>query len=164
MRAWIRLPLARVGSGTVLAVLAWGLFAPASARASCGDYVTMQPRHSSTQQTSPQHRPPPHLTPPQGEPDAPPVANVVPPCPCREPAPSDGLPLPCPGPGCSAPTAPDSTTAPAPVQHPDDWAVPAGAVCFAPSTPVDSFADLGRGHPVRQPSAIYHPPRSPRAQ
>jgi hypothetical protein len=88
----------------------------------------------------------------------------VPPCPCSEPAPADGLPLPCPGPGCSAPTAPDSTTAPAPVPHPDDWAVPAGAFRFAPSNPVDSFADTGCGHLVRRPSAIYHPPRSPLAQ
>src|SRR5438105_15367039 len=111
MAAWIRLPLVRFGSGTVLTVLAWGLFAPAPARASCGDYVTMQPQHSSTQQSTPPHRPPAHPSPPQADPTSPSVPDVVVPCPCREPAAPDGLPKPCPGPGCSAPAAPASTTA-----------------------------------------------------
>jgi hypothetical protein len=162
MRPWPRSSATRIGTGALLGALAWALFAPAPVRASCGDYVTMRPQHSSTQQAPSQHPSPPAAS--QTEPDWPPISHAVLPCPpCRESAPPDGLPLPCRGPGCSAPTTPDSSTALAPVPHPDDWSVPARAICFAPPVPVDSFADTGCGHLVRQPSAVYHPPRSPHA-
>src|SRR5262249_57940734 len=91
----------------------------------------------------------------QSRPDSPPVS----PCPpCQPSEPTDGLPLPCPGPGCSAPTAPESATAPVPVQHPDDWAVNVGTFHLIPSTPVDSLTDPGPGHVVRLPSRIFPPP------
>src|SRR5207249_1561735 len=98
--------------------------------------------------------------PPRTDPDAPPVRPLVP-CPCLPQLPADGLPLPCPGPGCSAPAGPDSVTAPTPVQSSDDWATPAAAFWLIPSTSVLSLADPGSEHTVRQPSAVFRPPRFP---
>jgi hypothetical protein len=148
---------ARVGVGALCGALAWGLFAPAPARASCGDYVTMSPQHGSSQTTpSGETSSPQHHSSQQTKPDSPPV----PPCPpCQPGGPTDGLPLPCPGPGCSAPSPPESATAPAPVLHPDDWAVSLGTFRLIPSTPVDSLTDPGPGHVARQPSGIFRPPR-----
>jgi hypothetical protein len=89
---------------------------------------------------------------------------VVPPCPCLPDFPPDGLPLPCPGPDCSAPAAPEPVTTPTPVRHADDWAVTAGAFHPVPATPVGSLTDPGPGHVARQPSGIFRPPRSPVAK
>jgi hypothetical protein len=134
---------AHLTAGTLLGVLAWGLLAPAPARASCGDYVTMQPQHGSPPYTAPQHSTPG---------DTRPVSPVPPP-------PADDLPQPCPGPSCSTPTAPEPATAPAPVRPSEDWAVPAWALQITPPIPGDALREPARAPRARRPSTVYRPPR-----
>lgn len=145
-------PSARTALGAVLTALAWGVFAPAMLQASCGDYVTSTAEHSSSQHTTVQSGS--HQT--HNSPVAP---SETPSCPCRLPVPGNRQPLPCQGPACSAPTAPVSTTAPAPVQHPDNWLVPARHFRLIPSIPVASLLDFGRIRITHMPSGVFRPPR-----
>ena len=149
MRPW-RPTLTRIRVGMVLTILAAGLFTPSSARAGCGDYVTMEP-HSPSQN-------PPEATPEQ--PSSPttstPVKFVIP-CPCRPNAPIDPGPLPCPG--CSAPAAPQSATTPSPGLHLDDWGIPVGCHLLGSANQVASLADSGPGKAIHQGCGIFHPPR-----
>jgi hypothetical protein len=131
----------------VLAILAAGVLAPSSARAGCGDYVTMDP-HSKSQNPS-------ESTPEQPTADTP-VKFVVP-CPCRPDDPFDQGPLPCPG--CSAPAGPESATAPAPGPQLDDWGIPIGFHLLGSANQVASLAEFGPGKPIHQGFGIFHPPR-----
>src|SRR5439155_11806274 len=135
---------ARLTAGTLLGVLTWGLFAPAAARASCGDYVTRQPQHDSPPHTAPQS-PAPQTESPSDRP--------------APPSPGDDLPRPCPGPDCSAPTAPEPSTTPAPVRSTDDWPVPTWGAPINPEIAVDALRESGRAPRARRPSTVYRPPR-----
>lgn len=111
MAAFSTARVGRVAAGAVVAVLAWGHFAP-TAPASCGDYVTVMPSHTP-------HVPSPFdpvQTPVSFAPDSPF------PCPCREPQPFGRLPKPCDGPMCQAPASPATAAVPVPVERSDNWA------------------------------------------
>ncbi len=125
-----------------MAVLAWGLFAPASARASCGDYVTIRPHHESSR------------------PEVPSKPQTAPtPCHCPDHAP-DGTPLPpCPGPDCSAPAAPAPTTTLTPVRHLEDWALPAAPGSGTGPAPLTFLSSDQAERPQHFPADIFHPPR-----
>lgn len=134
-----------INVGMALAVLAGWVLAPSSVRAGCGDYVTMEPHSSQPSERS------------SSEPSSTTTSvKVAIPCPCRPYVPVDG-PIPCPG--CSAPSGPQSATAPASVVQQNDWAVAAGFP--APEAPnhITSLTATSSGKTIHQGSGIFHPPR-----
>ena len=142
MTSWLRSAPVYL-SAAALVALAWGALAPGTARASCGDYVTVG------HQAPMPHDPPPPIV-------AAPVSFVALPCPCRPAVPVGELP-PCPG--CSAPTDSESATNPAPVANPDDWAV-AGLASWLVAPPTTALSTVSDTVPAAHESlAIYRPPR-----
>lgn len=138
----MKAPLGRAGVRLltgVLGTLAAGiLFAPAPARADCGDYVMIgNPAGHGTATT---HTP----TPDSARPG---------------PAPHDGR-KPCSGPRCSG----GVPAAPAPVSPPtsprgEDSCLAAVAADPSVQSPATCWRDDSRPRPIRQSSVIYHPPR-----
>lgn len=134
-------PLGRAGSRWltgVLGTLAAGLlFAPAAARADCGDYVTIG-GHAAT---------PVHTT----SPESPRPLSV----------PRDGD-KPCSGPRCSggtpvAPLAP--VIPPAPPRGDDSGLAFAASASDADSPAAERRDDRTSPRPVRFAATVYHPPR-----
>ena len=133
-----RRPPVRQAAGVLLALLAAGLFAPAAARASCGDYVLVGGRPADMPAHAAQL--------PGSAPDAP----ALPP----------GGPVPCSGPLCSrhTPPLPLMPLVPAP-ERGDQWGWVGPAALVPEDEAFDRVpADVHR-RPVRHGLTVYHPPR-----
>lgn len=123
-------------------ILAAVLLAPATARASCGDYVRMgqHPAHA-TSAAAP--------FPPRDS------ANVaVPVVPTQKPVP------PCSGPSCSrrTPIAPTAPVPPAPVEG-KHWGCVDSADLTAGNRPARFTAAESSARPVHRAESVFHPPR-----
>jgi hypothetical protein len=153
MKPWITSPLVYIRLGTVLAVLGWGLCAPAGVRATCGDYLTMNQRSPVSQHNNSLKR--------SLRLDALDRSSVSQPN-THGAIPASKLPGPCNGPGCSAPTGPTepiTAPVPVPVKSLDDWAIQAMAFQLV-SSPAHRLCGYFREEPAAyHPSKIYHPPR-----
>jgi len=114
-----------------LALAAGCLFAPAQARASCGDYVTVgsesdhsKPNHTETPQTPKRQQPP------------------------------------CHGPSCSGnPSSLPLASAPAAPARERDWAAIAFPTLLLEPRPLDVLAEFSDHHAVRRGGSVFHPPR-----
>jgi hypothetical protein len=122
----------------VLAALAWGLFAPASSHASCGDYVIIGGEHST--------------------PAAPSTHQFAPSFP-EPPADLPAAPAPCHGPRCSAPAPTPLTVTPVPVLHLEEWAAVSGLGPFLPGAARSSPPLDERTRPRHRPGTVFRPPR-----
>jgi hypothetical protein len=142
-------------TGSALALAAAVLLAPAEARASCGDYVTV---HTPSGPEAPTQ--PPGPTMPQAETNAPGEPNP-PACPCRGqvPTPTRDWPGPCPGPGCSDSPAPPLASGPQTTTPPRDWACAPSAPARPEATRPTLLASSPSLPPARHGAEVYHPPR-----
>jgi hypothetical protein len=125
----------RLAVGTALALLAYGLFAPPAARASCGHYVVIgsQTGRGALPAMQPSHAD-----------DSLPAAPAAP----------------CSGPRCSGRTPVPLTAPPAPVRTPDQSLADAlSCVLLVETGPTGLALEDGSRRPVRRTSTIYHPPR-----
>jgi hypothetical protein len=137
----MQLALGRAGSRWLVGVLctltAGCLFAPASARAACGEYVTIGGRTAMT-----------------GHPTSPELFRPM-------SGPLDGH-KPCTGPGCSGgpPSAPLVPVIPAvPPQVEDTGLVAAAHAAEFDPRPAGRWDDVTRLRPIRVSPSVYHPPR-----
>ncbi len=138
-RSWS--PSARRMVGMLFGIFAWGVLAPAPARASCGDYVTMRSQHTST----------------QANPSS--AATTVPGKPTAAPRPWR-LPAPCSNPDCSVPQDPGPVTVPASVRALEDWAVASADYQIIRSFLVGPLPMTGSAPSGRRPDTVYRPPRT----
>jgi hypothetical protein len=128
-------------AGVICALVAGALVLPETARASCGDYVTVNSPHDGT--------------PPGGQ-----TGTENESRPSSHQSSRDRHPSPCSGPGCSrlplsTPPPPESSV----TNHGERWADLTGAVPPAES-PRAALAPGERTTGLaRYPSDVYHPPR-----
>jgi hypothetical protein len=107
------------------------LFAPAQARASCGDYVTVG---SDSGHSTPNHT------------ETSPTRKRVPPCH---------------GPSCSnLPASDPLATAPAAPSSDREWAALAFPIIGPEPRPLDLPAECSARHAVRRGGSVFHPPRT----
>jgi hypothetical protein len=116
--------------GTLLAFLAAGLGAPATAHASCGDYVVLGSPTTPTSAALPSH--------------------VIPP---EKPAP------PCHGPACSRGTLPPLLPPAVSVPTPEEWTLPAVERMAASPDPSGWCPEPAAQRPRKSSMSIFHPPR-----
>src|SRR5262245_43075860 len=139
MRGSTHLLSTRLLTGAMLPASAWGVLAPAPARASGGQYGAPAP-HPAT--------PPPPPTPATAPPPQP-----SPPGPHRFPlAPA---PVPCHGPGCSAPVSAPLTVAP--VLNLEEWVIVAGFDLPLSGAPLRLDHLASPGHPRSRPGTVFRP-------
>ena len=132
MRALTRWRRLHLQAGVTLVLLAGWLAAPASARASCGDYV-----HIGQTGAHKAERP----------------DGAMPAAPAKHK-------LPCTGPHCSrAPVSdPPLSTSQGPPRI-EQWANASGLLPGDSPAPAPALWDSGARPPVTMPSPIFHPPR-----
>jgi hypothetical protein len=133
-RWWVRLV---VGGLCALALGTW--FAPAQARAGCGDGLV--PLHHTGPESSRTETG--HGLPLAGQPDL-----------------SRPLRLPCPGPFCTRlPVVPQAPPASPPIRWVDEPGILSPFPPFIPSPPFDRLLGNAPPRPVRRACDVFHPPR-----
>jgi hypothetical protein len=140
--SWLRFLTA-----ALLALAAGAAVAPAAARASCGDYVTVaKPAAPSLPRSTPLPARPEKVTPCSRHDSEGPVP------PCR---------LPCYGPGCSGlpQPAPAPASAAGTSAGQDQWDCLLILPVCAHTEAAAPQPDGTRGRPVRRGPSVYHPPR-----
>jgi hypothetical protein len=151
MRSYAATSWLRFVTAAPLALIAAAALAPATARASCGDYVTVS---HPARPNAPSDYKPSHTLPDRPEKVNPGSRHLPgrPVLPCQ---------LPCHGPGCSGtpvpPPAPVSTAGPKASQDPWDCLLSVPVSGYADSDTLPSDGILG--HPIHRGLSIYHPPR-----
>jgi hypothetical protein len=126
--------LARTGIGWALACLIAVLAAPATVRASCGEYVRIGDSEKHPANALPAHGTPDPMTP----------GNHG---------------SPCHGPTCGQhPVTPLAPTTTLPV-HLEEWGWVSHPTHRGTGTPAFLLRAADHGRPVRRPTLVYHPPR-----
>jgi hypothetical protein len=128
----------RFGVGAALALLAGALFAPATARASCGDYVMFGSQGhgaSASQRAMPLYADP---------------SRAHGPSPLRAP---------CSGPACSQQSMPFAPPPATPSVEEERWAFPLTFPFLTEGHVIFLVDNANSSQSIHRPALVYHPPR-----